>query len=471
MSEILLAKITYGAFLFFFAYFIALTIFYFLLAIVGFIESGKLARQKQQENYSLVYLSKVSIPVTIIIPAHNEEEWIRDSVLSIVNLNYPNFELIIIDDGSTDNTINILNEVLKLKATEMQYIKHYKDGLVIEILKSQIYPNVRVVFKEKGTKKAGAINAGLNISKNEYVCMIDADTVLERDSLLKVMAGIEKDRERIIGIGSYFGLSNGLKIKDGVVTEKTFSYNPIIAYQNLEYIRSFIGNRLAWSKYNSMPTVAGGFCVWRRDILYELGGFSPDFSSEDIEFTFRAQDYIARNPSKKFKIVMLPYSVGWTEGPSNIRSLISQRNRWQRVTNETVWKYKYMFLNPKYNGFAFLALPYFIFYEVLGVFFEIASVSFVTWGWLNGLLDIKIFISFLILMISSQIFISLLSIFAFIRCQETFRLKYIIYLVFLSFLEFILYRWIISVGKLLGMFEYLKGNKDQTRYTRAKREN
>ncbi|MEW5758237.1 MAG: glycosyltransferase [Candidatus Omnitrophota bacterium] len=469
MESIFTPKIIYIVFIIFFAYFIILTFFYLLLAIVGLIEGGKRAKENQEENYSLVYLSKVCIPITIIIPAHNEEEWIRDSVLSVVGLNYPNFELIVVDDGSTDNTINILNAVLKLKAIEMQYVKHYKDGRVIEILKSQSYPNVRVVFKEKGTKKAGAVNAGLNISKNDYVCVIDADTVLEPDSLLKIMASVEKDAERIIGIGSYFSLSNGIKIKDGKVVEKTFSYNPLIAYQNLEYIRSFIGNRIAWSRYNAMPTLAGGFAIWRRDILYELGGFSPDFTCEDIELTFRAHDYIAKNKNRNLKIIMLPFNVGWTEGPSNIRSLISQRNRWQRVTNETVWKYKYMFCNPRYNSFAFLTLPYFIFYEVLGVFFEIASIGFVVWGWLIGALNVNIFITFLALIVLSQILISLLSILAFIRCQKVFRVQYISHLVFLSFFEFILYRWIISIGKLVGTYEYLKGNKEQTRYVRAKR--
>jgi len=469
MTNILLSKANYIVFLIFFGYFVVLTAFYFFLAVVGFIEGRKRSWESEEEDYPLAYLSTMAIPVSIILPARNEEEWIRDSLLSILNQNYPKFEVIIVNDGSTDRTMEILNEVLKLKPYDIPYIKHYKDGQVKEILKSEIHPNVTVISKLPGVKKAGAVNAGLNMARNDYVCGIDADTVLEPNALLKVMAHVEKDPERIIGIGSYFGLANGLKIKDGRIMKRSYSWNPIIACQNLEYIRSFIGNRIAWSRFNAMPIIAGGFAIWRRDILYELGGYSANFTCEDIEFTFRARDYMAKNKDKDYKIIMLPYHVGWTEGPANARSLILQRNRWQRVTNETIWHYKYMLLNPRYGSFAYLAMPYFLLYEVLGVFFEIASLAFVAIGWTAGALNLNTFIAFLCLMILSQCVISLLSILAFARSQRIFRLPYIVYLVVLTFLEFFWYRWIISLAKLSGMYSYARKVTTFDQYARPKR--
>ena len=423
MTNILLPKLTYIMFLIFLGYFLILTGYYFFLAIVGFIEGRRKRWESEEEDYPLAYLSTMAIPVSIILPARNEEEWIRDSLLSILALNYPKFEVIVVDDDSKDRTFEILNEMLELKPIDMPYIKHYKDGRVREIFKSKIHPNVTVMRKVAGNKKAGSVNAGLNLAKHDYVCVIDADTVVEPNALLRVMAHIEKDPERIIGIGSYFGLCNGLKIKDGRIMERSFSYNPIVAYQNLEYIRSFIGNSIAWSRFNAMPNVAGGFGIWRRDMLYETGGYSIDFTCEDVELTFRGHDYVVKNKDKGYKIVMLPYYVGWTEGPSNILSLISQRNRWQRVINETIWKYKYMFLNPKYGAFAFLTIPYFVFYEVLGVFVEILSIVFVVVGWIAGVLDLKTFLAFLCFMILSQALISLLAIFSFVRNQRIFRLS------------------------------------------------
>lgn len=469
MGATLTANIIYGAFLIFLAYFIGLILFYLLLAVMGLFEEKKRAWEKREEDYSTLYLSAFTIPVSIVIPAHNEEEWIRDCVLSALNLNYPNFEVIVVDDGSKDRTLYILDETLGLYPIDTQYVKHYKGGQVRTIFKSAKYPNVKVISKSAGLKKAGAMNAGLNIAESDYICAVDADTVLEPNALLDVMIHVAKEPDKVIGIGSYFGLSNGLTMQDGRITKHTFSWNPLVAYQNVEYLRSFFGNRIAWSAFNAMPTIAGGFGVWRRDVLYELGGYSSEFTCEDIELTFRAHDYIAKNKEKDYKILMLPYYVGWTEGPSNIPSLISQRDRWQRVTNETIWRYKYMLCNPKYKSFAFMTLPYLILYEVFGVFFEVASIAFVAWGWLSGVLDLRTFIAFLILMILSQTFISLVSIFTFMRGQKVFRLGYVSYLIFLSFVEFLVYRWIISIAKLLGMINSIRGVKTFDQYARAKR--
>jgi cellulose synthase/poly-beta-1,6-N-acetylglucosamine synthase-like glycosyltransferase len=209
--------------------------------------------------------------------------------------------------------------------------------------------------------------------------------------------------------------------------------------------------------------------VWRKDVLYELGGFSVEYTCEDIELTFRVHDYIARNKDKDYKIIMLPYYIGWTEGPGTVRSLISQRNRWQRVNNETAWHYKYMMCNPRYGGFGFLTMPYFVLYEVLGVFVEIFSVSIVAVGWIAGLVDAQVFIAFFLFMLLSQGIVSLLSILAFVQDQRVFRPRYILYLVALAFVEFFCYRWLISVAKVTGTYSFLHKVKSFDRYARAKR--
>jgi cellulose synthase/poly-beta-1,6-N-acetylglucosamine synthase-like glycosyltransferase len=462
-------KIIYIVFIASLSYFLLLTVYYLFLTLIGSLEGMKRESQGEGEDYSLFYLSTLRLPVSIIVPARNEEEWIVDSLKSLINLNYPELEIIVVNDGSTDRTLERLDGLLKLKPVDIMYIRHYKDGKVHEILKSETYPNVTVIDKEAGNKKAGAANAGLNMAKYDYVCVVDADTILERNALLKVMAQVDKEPGKIIGIGSYFGLVNGFKIKDGMIMDRSFSYNPIITYQNIEYIRSFIGNRLAWSKYNAMPIVSGGFGVWRKDIVYELGGYSAEFTCEDIEFTFRAHEYAVKNKEKGYRIVMLPYVSGWTEGPSNIRSLIIQRNRWQRVTNETIWKYRHMVCNPKYGLFAFITLPYFVLYEVLGVFIEILSFAFVVFGALAGVLQFNVFLAYFLLMLLSQAFTSLLCILAFVESQRLFRVKYIIYLVALSFVEFFWYRWIISISKLLGTWDFFHRKRSPDQYVRAKR--
>lgn len=462
-------KIIYAVFIASLGYFLLLTIYYIFLALIGSSEEARRTLQSEEENYSLFYLSPLKIPVTVIVPAHNEEEWIADSLKSILNLNYPQLEVIVVNDGSTDRTFEILNEILGLKQTDVMYIKHYKDGRVRGVLKSERYPNVTVVDKDIGNKKAGAVNAGLNLAKYDYVCIIDADTILERDSLLKVMAQVQREPDKVIGIGSYFGLVNGLKIKDGSIIEHSFSYNPIIAYQNIEYIRSFIGNRLAWSKYNAMPNVAGGFGVWRKDVLYELGGYSTEFTCEDVELTFRAHDYVVKNKEKGYKILMMPYCSGWTEGPSNILSLILQRNRWQRVVDETILKYRYMICNPKYGLFGFFTMPYFLLYEVLGVFVEVISIALVAAGWIMGFLQREVFFAYFAFMLLSQAFSSLLCMLSFVERERILKIKYIMYLIMLTLVEFFWYRWLISLAKLMGTYDFLRKKRTYDMYIRPKR--
>ncbi len=469
MHKALFSQITYVAFLIFFAYFLLLIVFYLFLAFFGILENKKRAYEEKIESYPLIYFSNLAIPVSIILPARNEEEWIKDSLLSLINLNYPSFEIIVVDDGSTDETPQILNEMLKLRHIDSIHSKHYPSLKIKEVLKSEKYPNVTVLRKESGDKKAGAVNAGLNLAQYRFVCVLDADTVLERDAFLKVMAHVHRDPDHIIGIASSFGLVNGFSIKDGIIVKRNFSYDPLIAYQNLEYIRSFIGNRIAWSRFNAMPNVAGGFGIWRNDILYELGGYSSDFSCEDVELTFRAHDYISNNKDKNYKILMVPYYIGWTEGPSTLPSLILQRDRWQRVMIEVAAKYKYMFCNPKYGSFAFLVLPYFIIYEVFGVFFEVTSIVFVLFGWLSGLLDLRVFFLYLILMGLSQFVISLICLFTFIRGQKVFSLRYLLYLILLDSIEFFSYRIIISIAKLRGTYHYARHVKIYDQYVRKKR--
>ncbi len=166
---------------------------------------------------------------------------------------------------------------------------------------------------------------------------------------------------------------------------------------------------------------------------------------------------------------MLPQCVSWTEGPSNISSLVEQRERWQRVVIEMAWEFRTMLLNPRYGTLAFLTLPYYLFYEVLGVFIELASIAFILVGWWLGVLDIRAFVAISILMISSQVISSFLSVSSFMRSQRLFPTAYVIYLMLLSVVEFLCYRWIISFAKIYGTVNYFRGIKKYNQYARAKR--
>jgi len=469
MIKFLLPVFIYLLFLVSFAYFFVMTFYFLLLSAISFFEEKRRVMELDAEDFTTLYSSSFTLPVSVIIPAHNEEEWITDAVKAALNLKYPEFEVIVVDDGSTDNTLKQLDSLLKLKPFDMPFAEYLRCGRIREIFKSQAYPNVTVINKDGGCKKAGAVNAALNISRFKYVCVTDADTIIEPDALIKVMAHVQKDPENIIGVGAYFGLVNGLKIKDGKIIKWSFSHKPTVASQNIEYMRSLIVMRTAWSKFNVMPIIAGGFGIWRRDIFLELGGYSPEYSSEDLEFTFRVHDYFLEKNDKKYKVLMLPYIASWTEGPSNIVSLIRQRNRWQRVTNETVWHYKHMIFNLRYGAFAFFLLPYFLFYEVFGVFIEVAAIAFLVWGITVQVVDMRVLLAFFSFMVLTNTISSLLAIFIFTKDQKVFSMKDITYFIVLSFLEFFWYRWIITIAKIMGTFSWLRGIKTYDQYVRAER--
>ncbi len=462
-------KVSYIIFIIFFAYFIILNLYYISLTIIALFENRKRAKEDASEDYRRLAVSAFTLPVSFIIPAHNEEDWIADSLKSVLNQDYPEFEVIVVDDCSVDKTFKILEEFLKLKPVSKDYVERFTCSEGDSVFSSLAYPQVTVLTKINGCKKAGALNSALNLARYKYVCTIDADTVLEPDALIKVMAQVEKDPDKIIGVGGYFGLVNGFHIKDGRIIKKSFSPNPIIAYQNVEYIRSLAVHRVAWSKYNAMPIVAGGFSIWRRDILLELGGYASDYSSEDLEFTLRAHDYIIENKKEGLRILMLPYLVGWTEGPSNLLSFIVQRDRWQRVINEAVLKYRHMLLRPSHKALAFLTLPYLFFYEFLGVFVELAALFLAVWGALQGLLDIKVFLTFIVFMILCNALISLAALFIFVRDQAVLRTRDVIYFIILIFLEFFWYRWLMTIAKLLGTIHYFKGVRTFDKYQRRQR--
>ncbi len=455
-------------FLVFFVYFLSQSFYYLVLAIIGLFQSRKRTLESKEEDFSLLRASHFTLPVSVILPAHNEEVWIANSLKSILNLNYPELEVIVVNDGSTDRTLEILDEILSLERLDKAFTDQFHSGKIHEVYQAKNYPNVTVINKASGFKKAGAVNAGLNFVRYKYVCVLDADTMLEPDALLQVMAQVEKDPDRIIGAGSYFGVINGFKIKEGKILEKSFSFNPLIAYQNIEYIRSFMSSRLSWSAFNAMPCVAGGFGVWRRDVAMQLHGYETAFSSEDLEFTFHAHDYMIKN-KMDYKILMFPYYVGWTEGPSTIPALILQRNRWQRVVNETVWRYRHMLFNWRYKWFAFFTLPYFLLYEVFGVFFEAGSLIILTWAWHIKVLDVKTYLAYLLFLALTQAFISLFVLFVFIRDQRILRLRYSCYFILLSFFELFLYRWIILLAKMKGMLDYCRGVRLHDQYKRQRK--
>jgi len=455
----------------FLIYFSVLTVYSLVLSFVSFFEEEKRFHETDEEDYRFFLSGHFSLPVSVIIPAHNEETGIMQTVYSILNQRYPELEIIIVDDGSTDQTFPNLQKELQLQSTHTPFEDRFDSGNILGLFISQRFPNIQVIRKESGKKKAGALNAGLNLARYRYICTIDADTLLKPDALLQVMAMVQRDPDHILGIGSYFSLSNPHRFENGKLIKQGYAWNPLIAFQNLEYLQSFIGNRIAWSRWNAVPIESGGFNLWRRDILDSCGGFDSSQSSEDLEFTLRVHDIMRRKGNTHYRIVTLPYLVGWTEGPESLTALITQRRRWHRVEMESVWKYRHMFLNPRYGVLGCLTFPYYVFYEIWGVFFEVASLIITGLGFFLGYLDLKLFAGITLFMILSQTFNTLMALFLVYREQKLFHTAEVAYLGCLSFTQYFFYRWIILISRIWGTFDFFMKKTSMDAIPRSKKSN
>jgi len=454
-----------GAYLVSLAYFVCVIALFFYLITVAYFENRRRMAQHRFENYGILASSDLTKPVSILIAALNEERTIADCVKSALHLDYPEFEVIVVNDGSADNTLAVLVKTFELEARDVFFRKRFAHSKINCVYRSKAYPRLTVIDKEPGGGKAGGLNVALDFSVYTHICSTDADTILEKDALLKAMRPVLRDPEGIVGVSSLYGIRNDFTIRDGRITGRRFSRFSLASFQFLEYIRSFIF-RSAWGKIGAMPCVSGGFALWQKEFLYEIGGYSPHFTCEDMELTFRAHDHIIKSGSKR-KIIMLPYIVAWTEGPDRVRNLVSQRTRWQRTNNETFFHYRHMLWNPRYGTVGMVMMPYIFFYEVLGAFVELAGIFLVVAGAVTGLLDTASALLLMMVMSFCYTSMTLAAIYIFDKDQRQFSTAELLAFVLMSFFEMVLYRPILAVARIQGTIDFLKQDKSWDRFDRV----
>jgi len=306
------------------------------LIAVGAVESAVRARERRAERYDVLATSRFTIPVSVIVPAYNEEVVILPVVRSLLALEYPEFEVIVVNDGSRDRTLELLEREFRLIPREVFFRRVLACEPVRAIYRSAVDPRLTVVDKGNGGK-ADALNCGINLARYRYLCCVDGDTVYVRDALLKGMRLAVRDPATVLGVTSHVAIS---RRPEAAAAAEPGPARPdrslLTSFQHLDYLRAFFNNRLAWSRWGFMLCAVGAFAIWRRDVVRDLGGFSRAFTCEDIELTFRVHERHLRE-RRPCQVLCLPDTVGTTEGPDRVSRLVSQRARWQRVITETVW--------------------------------------------------------------------------------------------------------------------------------------
>jgi poly-beta-1,6-N-acetyl-D-glucosamine synthase len=309
--------------------------------------------------------------MSILAPAYNEASTIIENVRSLLSLHYHNLEVIIINDGSKDSSLEKLIEAYDLYKIDFFVNEQIKTKPVKAIYKSRnpVYRKLIVVDKVNGGK-ADALNVGVNVAKNDYYVCIDVDCVLEQDAILKLAKPfLETSSHRVIAAGGVVRIANSCKIEDGHLVKVNLPKKFLPRVQTLEYIRAFLLSRMAWTRLNGLLLISGAFGAFDRDIVIKCGGYNPNTVGEDMELVVRMRRYM-EELDEPYRVSFIPDPLCWTEAPSTYRILGRQRNRWTRGTIETLRTHRKMFFNPKYGLMGMLSYPYWLFFELLAPIIE-----------------------------------------------------------------------------------------------------
>ena len=353
-------------------YYIALHAIYLLLLLIGSIQIRRYKKAITFAEFRRIAESYLSMPVSLIIPCFNEAAIIGHSVRSAMLLNYPQYEIIVVSDGSTDDTMKVLMEGFGLRKIERFGRRILGSKQILGVYESSSHPNLVVVDKENG-RRADAINAAVSMARYPLLCVIDADTFLEEDALLHMARPFLRDT-RVAAVAGVVRPSNGLTMVDGKIVAKGFPKTLLGMNQEVEYARSFQWARIGLSRLRSMLCISGALILIKKSIFEKLGGPWPGAMTDDIEFTMRINRHLHDRRNKEDqKLVFAPDAVCYTEIPEKFRQYASQRNRWQRGTLQALVRNRGMIFNPRYGMTGLFGMPFFLVFEGLAAIVELSA--------------------------------------------------------------------------------------------------
>lgn len=409
--------------------------------------------------------SEFSPPIALISPAYNEAMTIEESVRSLLALQYPLFEVVVINDGSSDETLEKLIAAFGLKPVARAHDLTLGHKPIRGLYSSPDFPKLLVIDKENGGK-ADALNAGINLARAPIVCSMDADSILESDALLRAVRPFVEDPERVIAVGGTVRLANGCKVERGRVTKINLPRNPLALFQTVEYLRAFLMARLAWSEMGALTIISGAFGLFRRSVVIEAGGYSATTVGEDMELVVRMHR-LMRRKKRPYRIAYVPEPVCWTEAPENLTILGRQRARWQRGSLETYFRHAGMTFNPRYGRVGWLGFPHILLVDVIGPLIEALGYVLLPAFWLAGLLSVEYLLAFLAVSFTFGITISVLSlVLSEVQLQRFPRASDLTVLALIAVLENFGYRQISNFWRVRGWWQFLTGAKNWGKMTR-----
>lgn len=441
-----------------FCYYLVCNLAYLAMLIIALKTSA--SHQRRLESYRLGWIKETPLapPITILVPAHNEEKSIRVAVQNLLRLDYPELEVIVVNDGSEDRTLEELQREFRLRTIRVVYIPQVPTARVKALFRSETDPRLLVVDKKAAGSKADAINAGLNAATSPYVCIVDADSILERDALLRIMIPVLADPKRVVCVGGIVRVLNGSEVEDGRMRRVRLPRKSIEVIQVVEYLRAFLIGREAWAQGNMLTIISGAFGVFRTDLVRAVGGYRSSAIGEDFDLVARMHRHL-RGRGADYRISFVPDPVCWTEVPADIRSLARQRARWQNGLFDVLWANRDMLFRPRYGRIGWFALPYLWLFELLAPVVELGGFVTIALAVWFGVLSKEFFLQFLIF---AYAFATVISIGSVLQEEVTYKRyndwKDMARLVSYCFFEHFPYRQLHMVWRLQGLWQYMRGD-------------
>ncbi len=430
------------------------------LAMLGIALKTSAAHQRRLEGHRLGWIKQSPLvpPITIIAPAHNEEKSIRVAVRNLLDMDYPEFELIVVNDGSSDRTFEEIREEFRLRAVRTVYVAEAASAAVRGLYRSEVDARLLVIDKEPGGSKADAVNAGLNAATSPYLCVVDSDSLLERDALLRIMLPVLADPKRVVAVGGIIRVLNGSEIERGQLRRVRLPRKAIEAIQVVEYLRAFLIGREAWAQGNMLTIISGAFGVFRTDLVRAIGGYRPQTIGEDFDLVARLHRHLL-DKRADYRIHFVPDPMCWTEVPSDLRSLGRQRARWQKGLLDVLWSSRDMLFRPRYGRIGSFALPYLWLFELFAPIVELGGILTIALAAWLGVLSREFFLQFLLF---GYAFATVISIGSVLQEEVTYK-RYndwrdVARLVSYCFLEHFPYRQLHMIWRVQGLWQYLRGD-------------
>lgn len=404
-------------------------------------------------------------PIALLAPAYNEAMTIAESIQSLLSLQYPGFEVIVINDGSSDGTLQVLIDAFELRPIQRHYELAINHRTIRGVYGAAHQPRLIVVDKENGGK-ADALNAGINVSRAPIFCSMDADSLLEPDALLRAVRPFVEDPERTVAVGGTVRVANGCRIAHGRVLDVRPPGNLLALFQTVEYLRAFLMARLAWSRINALTIISGAFGLFRRARVIEVGGYTHGTVGEDMELVIKLHR-LMRDKRLPYRIAFVPEPVCWTEVPEDLRVLGRQRARWHRGALETFERHRDVLFKPRYGRVAVVGFGYILLVDVLGPVVELLGYVLIPMFWMSGVLAVEYMLAFVAVSFTFGVVISVGALALEESELRRFpRARDLLLLTFVAVLENFGYRQLNNLWRLRGIWQYLRRSQSWGTMTR-----